>query len=328
MRSLSFLLLLFPLLSSAQFPVVEEEFLNRLNTNGPLPENLLSTRTAVFYDYRLTDESLERIQQHFQQSGVDAVAYFQSDLLTAGRDISVAVAIYLNSREISNIALIQRHEEQFRLFIFGYNRLATFADEHQPAWLAQDPSLEEVMLDLYRTSAQGLVRENFLIIDVPETGLRINPIRGRRSEFFAIDLSIDPLAVPKFGDEEKDRRLAEIMKIYPYKYALTEPHLTEAELRKMGYFYVLRFVHARARVAKDILGYDLAPSQSAIVSITYPGEQPEVKNIGADTEVYKFYFKHIDSGNTFLGTKWDADISWEQALINQLKGFRLELKIN
>jgi transposase len=40
--------------------------------------------------------------------------------------------------------------------------------------------------------------------------------------------------------------------------------------------------------------------------------------------VYKFYFKHIDSGNMFLGTKWDADLTWQQALINQLRALLLE----
>jgi hypothetical protein len=30
----------------------------------------------------------------------------------------------------------------------------------------------------------------------------------------------------------------------------------------------------------------------------------------------------------FLGTKWDADTSWDQALKNHLMAFKSELKVN
>lgn len=327
MRLLFCCLFLIPLTICAQLPIVEEEFIRRFRPDGTLPEDLLTTRTAVFYDHGMKSLELDQIQQHFQRSGVDAVAWFQSDLLTAGRDVAMALAGYLNGREISNLVVVQKRENKFRLYVSKYNRMANFVNENAPTWWAETGSIDALMQELYRSSALNLERENFLINDVPEKDLTINPIRGRRSEFFSMDLSIDALAVPKFGDEEKDRQLEEIMKMYPYKYALTDPNLPESELRKMGYFYVLRFVHTRARLAKSILGYDVAAAQSAIVSIAYPDDQPEVKNIAADTPVFKFYFKHIDSGNTFLGTKWDADITWEQALVNHLKGLRIELRI-
>jgi hypothetical protein len=71
----------------------------------------------------------------------------------------------------------------------------------------------------------------------------------------------------------------------------------------------------------------MSKSESAIASITYPdGGDAQLKNIPSQTPVYKFYFKHIDSGNVFLGTKWDADITWEQALKNQYRAFKAELK--
>jgi len=156
----------------------------------------------------------------------------------------------------------------------------------------------------------------------------LNLFKGRRSEFFSIDLKVDPLAIPKSGDETLDKELEEIMKSYPYKYKLTEPGLSEAQIRQDGSYYVLRFIFARDKAAQNLLGYDGAKSQSAIVSVTYPDNNPHLKNIPANTMVYKFYFKHIDSGNIFLGTKWDADLTWQQALINQIRAFKAELKIN
>jgi hypothetical protein len=128
------------------------------------------------------------------------------------------------------------------------------------------------------------------------------------------------------GNEHK--KLEEIFKDYPYKYELTEPGIPEEELRKKGFFYVLSFIHSRGIIARDLLGYDISKGESAIVSVTYPNGEVQLKNYPAERKVYKFYFKHIDSGSVFLGTKWDADLTWEQALLNQLKGFKKELRIN
>ena len=186
------------------------------------------------------------------------------------------------------------------------------------------------MKSLYLAASNGgLKKENFLINDFPEAGLTVNAIEGRRNEFYAIDLKVDPLAVPKFGDEALDKELEEIMKSYPFKYTLTEANLSESELRKQGYLFVLRFVHARAKVAKRVLGYDVTKAESAIVSISYPdGDQPQLRNLSVNADVYKYYFKHIDSGNVYLGTKWDADENWQQAIVNQLKGMKIELRLN
>jgi len=240
----------------------------------------------------------------------------------------VSLAQYLNSREISNLILIQKNESGYTMWITEYNKKANFVEKDQGAFREENSHLEELLRKIYRTASSGLKKENFLINDFPETEFTLNAIEGRRSEIFAMDLKVDPLAVPKFGNEAMDKELEEIMKSYPFKYTLTDPQLSESELRKQGYLFVLRFVHARDRVAKLVLGYDMAKSETAIVSITYPDSQPQVKNISANIEVYKFYFKHIESGNVYLGTKWDADLTWQQALINQIKGLKIDLKIN
>lgn len=325
---LFFALVLCTSIVSAQLPMNELEFLSRLKPDGPMPQNLLTTRTAVFYPFTMSMKELETIQLSFQKSGIDAVAYFENDYLTAGRDVSMSTAQYLISREIANICLATKNQEGYSISFFEFNKKANFVEQGQPAWIGKDRSLDELLSKIYRNASYTLKKENYLINDYPETGLTINPIHGQRNEFFAVDLKVDPLAVPKFGNPEMDKELEEIMKMYPYKYTLTDPNLSESELRKQGLLFVLRFVHARDKVAKGVMGYDMTKSESGIVSITYPDNQPQLKNIHANTEVYKFYFKHIDSGNIYLGNKWDADLTWQQALLNQLKGFKYELKIN
>jgi hypothetical protein len=328
LKTLVYLLLFSSSLAFGQLPISEEQFFSRMKEGQTLPENLLTTRTAVFSPFTMTAKDLETVQTSFQRSGVDAVAYFDSDLLTAGRDVCVALAQYLNSREISNLVFLQKKESGYSVTIAAFNKRANFVEQDQVTWRGEHQSLEEILKRIYLAASYGMKKENYLINDFPETGLSVNPIQGRRNEFYAVDLKVDPLAVPKFGNEAMDKELEEIMKTYPFKYTLTDPTLSESELRKQGSLFVLRFVHARDKIAKHVMGYDMTKSPSAIASITYTNDQPQVKNISANAEVYKFYFKHIDSGNVYLGPQWDADLSWQEALINQLKGFKIELKVN
>lgn len=327
MKILVFLMFLLPWFAQAQIPVGEQELLSRLKAGSALPGKLLSTRSVVFYPHTMTMKELELIQKGFQRTGIDAVLYVESDLLAAGRDASVALALYLNAREITNL-IIFRKKDGYQMYAAEYNNMATLFEPGQNAWFKQEKTLDVLLQHLYLTATNNLKKENMLINDYPETAMPVNPIMGRRSEFFAIDLKVDPLAIPKFGDEAMDKELEEIMKSYPYKYTLIEPTLSEAEIRRAGYYYVLRYFFGRDKVAQNVLGYDITKSQSAIVSVTYPEDKPQLKNIPANTIVYKFYFKHIDSGNVFLGTKWDADLTWQQALINQIKAYKAEFNIN
>ena len=268
------------------------------------------------------------MQQSFQKTGVDAVAYFELDMLTAGKDVTKAFADYLDKREVTNLMFVQKSEQGFRIIATPYNGKENVIDKQQAAWSHSNSNLNEALKELYRASSHQK-RQNLLINDSPETGLKINPILGNRNEFYAIDLKVDPLAVPKTGDELVDKELEEIFKLYyPLKYKMTEPGTPEKDLRRQGSLYVVCFVHTRGVVAKELLGYDMSKSESALVSVTYPDNQQQLKSISSNTPVYKFYFKHIDSGNVFFGTKWDADLTWEQALINQIKGMKAELRLN
>jgi hypothetical protein len=131
------------------------------------------------------------------------------------------------------------------------------------------------------------------------------------------------------GDPAVDTELEQLFaENYSLKYKLTPAGTSERDLRKQGLLYVVCVVRTRDIVAQELLGYNVSNSATELVSVTYPDAKPENKNISAHTPVYKFYFKHIDSGNIFLGTKWDADVTWQQALANQLRGMKAELRLN
>lgn len=313
----------------AQVTIKPNEWVEQLNLKGGLPENLLSTRSVVFYTYTMTAKEIEDVQKSFQRTGIDAVVYFELDKLMASRDVTKTFAKYLEDRNIMNLVFIEKEENDFRLSVTRFNMKETVIDKQQNAWSVSNKVLTETLKELYRTAANQQKKQNFLINDVAELDFPINPISGRRNEFFASDLKVDPLSVPKTGDATIDKQLEEIFTThYPLKFKLTEPGLSEKELRKQGSLYVLCYLYVRDGVAKKLLGYDMSKSESALVSVTYPNGQQQLKNIPTDTPVFKFYFKHIESGNVFLGNKWDADLTWQQALLNQIKGMKAELRIN
>lgn len=319
--------LVLPFFVQAQLSVSEEDFFARLKEGAAIPEKLLSTRSVVIYPHTVTIKELKEIQLSFQQTGIDAVAYFENDILLAGGDVISAYAYYLNQRGIVNLVFLLKEESKYTMLITGFNGKETFIDQSQTAWKGEDVKLSELLEKVERSSS-SLSKTNYLINDFPETQLPVQIVRGRRSEFYAIDLKVDQLAVPKTGNPEIDKELESIFRNYPFKYQLTEPGLSERELRAKGFLYVVTYVHARGSAVRQMLDYDISKVESAYVSVAYSDGQPQLKNIPADVPVYKFYFKHIDSGNIFLGTKWDADTAWQQALINHIAAFKAELRIN
>ncbi len=308
----------------------ENPLLSRLKLTTTVPKDLLAGRSFVFYHSGFTEEQLKMTQHHFQQAGIDAVGYFKVDLVFASREVSNKIVDYLNKREIDFIVLLDRVGEKFIVTIAPFNHTYEFVNRDQNAWASSGGDLKELLKIIYRTAINDQPRKNHLINDFPERDFTLDFIEGRRSDFFAIDLKVDKLAVPWFEEAAKDSLLAQLFKThYPYKYAMVHADkLSKAELRKAGFHYVMEYVHSTGEVAQEILEYPLVTSgKSALVSVTYPEGVLRLKTISAQTPVYKFYFKHIESGNVFLGTKWDADLNWEDALLNHVKGFKAELKI-
>lgn len=323
----SFLLLLLPLTGSGQI-FTEQTLLSRLNLSGSMPEEILSKRSVVLHSYALTPKEISITHENLVKTGIDAIAYFTLDGVLAGKDVAKSFSEYFTKREISNLIIIQKSISGYIVSITTYNGKDDFVNNNQNAWSTQSSSLADALNAVYRIALGGNKKKNLLINEVPETDLPVRIIDGQRSETFAYDLKADILAVPKFDDANYDKELEEFFKNYPFRYQLTNNTDPESDLRKRGFLYVLCFVYTRSGEAKELLGYPVSKSESAFVSVTYPNGQIQLKNIPADTPVFKFYVRHIDSGNVYLGTQWDADTSWQQALQNFIKGFKAELKIN
>lgn len=308
----------------------ENPLFSRLKLTTSVPQQLLASRSFVFYGPGFSDEQLRTVQSYFQQTGIDAVGYFKTGLVFASREVSRKIVDYLNKREVDFIVLLDNEGEGFRITFAPFNRTYEFVNNDQSAWSSSGSDLKELLKAIYQTAINDQPRKNHLINDFPERDFALDFIEGRRSDFFAIDLKVDKLAVPWFEEATKDSLLVQLFKVhYPFKYGMVHADkLEKADLRKAGFHYVMESVYAAGEVAQEILEYPpLTSGKSALVSVTYPEGVLRLKTISAQVPVYKFYFRHIESGNVFLGTKWDADLSWEEALTNHLRGFKAELKI-
>ena len=298
-----------------------ETLFSRLKPGQTIPSDLLSTRSVVFYDVSFEQEELVTIQKSFQQTGIDAVLYYANDIISSGRDVTPVLIEHLINREIKYLVFLAKENGSYIITVTIFNSKGDFVDEGQSAWQIKHNNLKEMLGYIYGMALNSQKKKNFLINDIPEDGEVPNIIHGRRAEFFSLDMKVDKLAVPKFGVESLDKELEELFRsYYSGQFVLADLKTDEKEIRKQGIPYVLCYVHTRNAAAKQILGYDMSKSESALASVTYPNGAMQLKAIPSETPVYKFYLRHIDSGNVYLGTKWDADVTWQEALRNHLKG--------
>lgn len=326
---LKFLLLLFisPVLLLAQPTLEKDIFENQLIIVESVPENLLAARSVVLYESRLSLKELQETQKAFQQTGIDAVAYFAIDRILAGADPQKAFSTYLKSRNISFIILFTKEEQTYSFTFAPFNGKNDLVNNGAAAWQQKGVILNDVLLTIYRFAVSNQKKQNLLINDVPETDIALKYFVGRRTETYTPMVKSFKVAVPKFGNEKDDALLEEILKEhFPVKYELVDPDLDERELEGKGFITVLRFVHTSGLVAKTILDYDVSQIANSIASVAMVKGEAQLKTIPAEETIYKFYIKHLEYGNLFLGNKWDADRTWQAALTNHLQLMRMDLK--
>ncbi|MEQ9592810.1 MAG: hypothetical protein RLN86_09440 [Cyclobacteriaceae bacterium] len=322
------ILLFFLIQDFAHAQGLENPLVKKVTASFSVPENLLAKRSFAIYNSSFSKEELIQMQGVFQKTGIDASGYFLTDMVFANQDAKEKVAAYLAKREVSFLIFIEKENNNYTLYFTPFNGDNNFVNEGQNAWKVSHENLSEALQIIYRTAVNNQPIKNLLINNYPETNFGIELIDGRRSDFFAIDLKVDNLAIPWFEDPEMDSTIKEFFSSsYPNKYSHTSREMSMDELQRNGFHYVLSYVHTQGAIAKELLEYEISDNESAITSITYPNGSEKLKTIASDKLVYKFYFKHIRSGNVFLGTKWDADVNWLDALRNHIKGFKAELKI-
>lgn len=306
-------------------------------------------------------ELARTVHKDLKEAGVDPVAYYYLDDVLAGPDASNAFARDLKARKIENIILLshvklRKNGERFVMVITPFNGQYDFISHGQSAWKTYDKKADRLGRALVRTvNRTGMKKENLLIADEPEFFQNTKIFRGKRFETAAFDLKVDQLAVPKFNmveipedragglvnrsmvktleegnakrkkDNEKLAKLLE--EKYPFKYKLVDyDFLKEDDLRKQGNLYVLQYMYTSGKSLRRLLNYNIDETETDYITLKSKDGRNILRTLPVDAMVYKFYVRHIFTGDVYLGREWDADETWEEALENFMANLRKEVK--
>ncbi|MFM7854931.1 MAG: hypothetical protein ACKO96_24130, partial [Flammeovirgaceae bacterium] len=225
--------------------------------------------------------------------------------------------------------LLQKDNNQYHYFFGTFCGNKNLFDKASVGWKQSNTSQTELLRIIYRLAISNLKRQNFLINDLPELDINITYFTGRLNQNFSVEAKSFKTAVPKMETETENRELEVFLKeFYPFKYELVDSKIEEADLGAKGFRTILRMVHAPGNIAREVLGYDPTQAGRSIATTYFVDGAPQIKTIPATDRVYKFYIKNIEYGNIFLGNKWDADTTWQDALRNYIMALRADAKIN
>ena len=303
---------------------------------------------------------IEEAHKVFVEAGIDVVGYYNSKVVLAGRDSQYGFSEAWKKREIENIILItkadfeQKKKEVTRFVILAttFNGQPSLFTNGQAAWKVQNKDFSKA-LDKLASAANRYEKKNLLINDAPEYFDDVKMVYGEHVEGYLTDLDFGKLAVPKFEiidipnpkptglinnlvekqtqesnelNEKNNQVLAEKMKGYDYEYELVDPSLTDQELGSQGFSYVLLRLNAPGIDIKRLLNYQVSDTQQSYTTQIFNSGKVTLRSIPANGLVYKYYIKHLRSGNIYLGAKWDADETWSEALDHMLYNIREEMK--
>jgi hypothetical protein len=325
------------LLIFASLKGISQEAFPFLNKSNQLPKDLLSKRAVVFMNVNSLkwDEEAQKIHDSFINIGVDAVAYYALSDIMSGEDATTAFYSDISQRSIENMLIIHQSNNDFALYATKIPEEGGFFQKGMPAFYLEAPSLKELGTKLQTlVNKSDLERENFLIIDVPETFKRTNVIKSRRVANFNPDIRIDKLAVPKFEnnimlDVDIDKANAELDSImkqhYPFKYGLVDPEMSAEEMISEGYLMVLKKLENNGESLRRMLGYDLSEGETILITLR-KGEDEKVMKYRINEHVHKYYVQQLYTKDIYLGDSWDAGKTWQEALINHVENLKAKLK--
>lgn len=315
----------------AQEAVINKR-IESLNFVDQLPEDILSTKTVVIVKTLNNSTTGVRpewksvasiVQKGMAKSGIDAVAYYHFDDLLSGYESYHAFLDAFDERDVKHAAFLLTDGQFYRLILLKLTDRQLLIESGQNAWKIDGKDLSAMMEDVYRKAANSkLESTNLLIIETPEFGEMVKVIGKRRSDYYDLNFSSETLAIPQFADSSE---IAKVMAEYPYKWGIVPLGSDEKDLRSNGYQYVLYYCHSTVESVRNLLEYPISDSQSAYVSEVIENGQTNVTTHTLNTNVYKFYIKHIYSQNVFIGKKWDPAKTWQDALRNYIHNMRHEL---
>ena len=338
--------------------------LKNLEVQPHLPKYLLSRKTVVFVkvprsasdpNVRIDWRKLSlKAHNAFIKMKIDPVAYYYLDDLFASPDATASFVEQMVVREIKYIIVLEQFPtnkngvESYRISLTAFNDQISFISENQKAWQMEGPDLSVLLGEMNKDVVRAeMERENYLIPDIPEFFTDATILKGKRIPTYATDLKVDKLVIPKFQKyvmedstaldaaslqkiaaynleiDRKNRRLAEIMLDYPLEYVISD-QFSDGEVYNQGYQFVLLKVHGSGKTIREMLNYEIDPYETDYVTIQAGST---LNTLPVEAVVYKYYVKHVYTQDAYLGSRWDADLTWEQALQNFIFHMKDILKV-
>ncbi|MGK7391274.1 MAG: hypothetical protein ACNS60_13040 [Candidatus Cyclobacteriaceae bacterium M2_1C_046] len=299
------------------FPETFEKGLDTVTFHQELPDELLQKKSAVIYlsPYNNWKEKSGEVQKGLKRAGIDAVVHYHINDIYSGKESIKAYRQQLIDREI-DFLIYYDNQPQPELIIHPFNGDLVA----ESAYRLSNPNLSDLLNQLYRKSAQSEQQKtNLLILEVPAYMDYPKVISGRRAEFYDLNMKSGKLAIPKMQDSVLNQAFDSIMaSYYPFEYGFVEPGLSEDELRKEGYWFIMYGIQGTGKLVRNLLEYNTTKEETAYASVVAENGDSEVKTFPVDQHVVKFYIKDVKNNDLFLGKHYDADITWESALKNYI----------
>lgn len=340
----------------AQSSGMRQMELKNFDIQPHLPKYLLSRKSVVFIavpraannpNIRADWKKLAtEVHRGLKRMKVDAIAYYQIDDLFGSSDANLSYSKEMKKREVKYVILVEQSASNslgvssYKITVTGFNKKNTFVSDGQKAWQNEGPDLQVVLNGMRKEIVKAEMKlGNYLIPDTPEFFTDTKILKGRRIPTYAKDLKVDMLIVPKFQyyhiedstklDEAaiqkvvdynqsidiKNQKLASIMATYPWKFEYSESSDDEAIYRQ-GYQYVLLPIEGSGKTVKELLNFEVNAYETAYVTIKYTEIGTTLLRLPVDAVVTKYYVKHVHTHDVYVGSKWDADLTWEEALEN------------
>jgi hypothetical protein len=330
--------------------------LKNFDVQPHLPKYLLSRKSIVFMSVprSATDPTIradwkklsQQVHAAFKKMKIDAVAYYQIDDLYGNSDATLSYSKEMIQREIKYIIIVEQSSSNaagvtsFKITISGFNKKESFISDGQKAWQTEGPDLKVLLNGMRKEVFRAEMKlENYLIADGPEFFTDTKILKGKRIPTYAKDLKVDMLIVPRFeyysiedstklGKEalqkvvtynlaidKKNKKLEQIMGSYPWKYEFSNSS-SDDEIYKRGYQFVLLPIYGSGRTIKELLNFEINPFETEYVTIKSTEFGTSLRRLPVDAVVTKYYVKHVHTQDAYIGSKWDADLTWEEALQN------------
>lgn len=305
----------------------------QLKVSQQLPSELLKGRSVVMVapaqSSSAKKESWEALAKvvhaQLRTVGVDAVAYYELGNVLSGPDAIEGFVKNFQQREIQNILFIEKKGDAITLTVAPLGKKG-LVDAGAPAWQTTAATAQQAVGALSQSAnSANLHLLNLLIPEDPELFYTTDLSIKKRLFSYPLDLKFDKMAVPRYrfmsnrSSADSLAALQSIMSLYPYQWAPTEPGTAEDVLRmKQGYQYVLLYLHTGQDNIRRFLSYP--PNKEAPLEL----------QSGEDTgePLYKFYIRHIATGDVYAGSSWDAAADWQVALRNFVQGLRKDQAAN